>query len=129
MKPPAYVSIVLSPDIRLESLDRAARDSIGRAGLDLRRDGLFHRSVRFDAGQADLLANEEFVRAMVRLNEAGVAFCEDHRQGWAPADIMRELQANGRIAAPFTAIAWRGPGDWFTTVVRPPQPPAMPKPG
>ena len=44
-----------------------------------------------------------------------VGFGEDFKQGWAPADFMRELQSRGRITDSFTAIAWRGPGQWFDT--------------
>jgi hypothetical protein len=59
------------------------------------------------------------VEAFRRLNQAGIAFGEDFKQGWAPADVMRELQQRGQITEPFTALAWRGQDSWFTTVHEP----------
>ncbi len=116
MKPPAYVSIVLPPSIRLASLDSGSRDSIARAGLVVERDALFYPAVHFVEAPGGVLSNDSFVDTFARLNKAGLAFSEDPRQGWAPADIMRDLQSSSRITDPFIAIAWRGPGDWFTTV-------------
>jgi len=115
MKPPPYVSMVLAPWIWLESLDDTALEWIARKGVSVERDG-FRDVVRIAHDSGDLLSNPSFVDTMARLNDAGLAFGEDYKQGWAPADIMRELQARGGITASFTAIAWRGPGDWFTTV-------------
>lgn len=116
MKPPAYVSIVLPPSVRIKSLDAVAKASVVRAGLTLRRDSFLYPAVHFADSPGELLSNDSFVDTFARLNDAGIAFGEDYKQGWAPAHIMRELQSRGRITAPFTAIAWRGPDDWFTTV-------------
>jgi len=116
MKPPAHVSIVIPPSIRIESLDTVSRELVVRAGLRIQRDYFFYPAVRFINTPGEIFANDSFVDALARLNKAGIAFCEDYKQGWAPADIMRELQSRGRILDAFIAIAWRGPGDWFTTV-------------
>ena len=100
MKPPAYVSIVLPPSIRIESLDSVSRELVVRAGLRIQRDYFFYPAVHFIDAPGEILANDSFVDALARLNKAGIAFSEDYKQGWAPADIMRELQSRGRIKDP-----------------------------
>lgn len=75
-----------------------------------------HEVVRFADSGGDLIQNPNLADVLRRLNDAGVLFCEDCKQGWSPADVMRELQTLGAITACFTTIAWRGPGDWFTTL-------------
>jgi hypothetical protein len=119
MKPPAYVSIVLPPTIRIESLDEVSRGAIERKGSKLHLAGFNRWFVSYQEAPGELIENESFIDAFRRLNEAGIAFGEDHKQGWAPADIMRELQSRNRILEPFTAIAWRSPDDWFTTTTEP----------
>lgn len=116
MTPPPYIALVMPPFLRIESLDGAKRDDLARKGLTVEREWWFYRGIRFPDTGGDLLANAALVGILRRLNEAGIAFGEDYKQGLSPADLMRELQARGDIAGPFTAIAWRGPGEWFTSV-------------
>ncbi len=116
MNPPAYVSIVIPPSVRIESLDAATKASLAGVGLTIQRDSFLFPAVHFTDRPGELLSNDSFVDTFALLNKAGIAFGEDFKQGWAPADIMRELHSRGRITAPFTAIAWRGPDNWFTTV-------------
>lgn len=112
--PPTYVAIVLPPFVRLHYVSPAARARLTSAGLQTERHGGYD-CIRFTDIEGQLLSNESFVDTFDRLNRAGILFGEDFTQGWAPADIMREFQSTGRISAPFTAIAWRGPDNWFTT--------------
>jgi len=116
MKPPPYVVIVLPPFVRLASLDGTARERLASCGFRIERDSAGYDAVRFPDAGSDLLANADFLETFRRLSEAGLAFGEDFTQGWSPADIMRESQSRECITAPFTAIAWRGPDNWFTTV-------------
>ena len=60
MKPPAYVSIVLPPSIRIESLDRVSRELVVRAGLRIERDYFLYPAVHF-IEQGEILANDSFV--------------------------------------------------------------------
>jgi hypothetical protein len=114
--------MVMAPSIRLEALDDAAHVALERAGLTLARwDG--QPAIHFAESSGDIFDNPSFIDALGRLNQAGFCFGEDYKQGWAPADLMRELQSRGRITVPFTAIAWEGPDDWVTTLHVPGQPP------
>lgn len=115
MKPPPYVSAVISPSIRLEFIDAEAKASVARVGLHLRRDKFSYRAVHFADGPGDLLANESFADTFDRLNQAGLAFA-DGSAGWPPAAIMRELQSRRRITESFTVITWRGPRNWITAI-------------
>ena len=119
MKPPPYVAIVLPPFVRLEFLDAAKRDQLMGHGFTVESDASGYSGIRFPDTGGDLLSNEAFVEMFRRLNEAGLAFAEDFTQGWAPADLMRELQLRTRITAPFTAITWRGSDNWLTTFNEP----------
>ncbi len=116
--PPTYVSLVMRPAIHLEGVDRAARAAIEAVGLEI--SGWLFKTIRF-AGDG-VLGNPHFEHTMDCLASAGIVFGEDYKQGWAPADLMRELHARGRVRRPFTSIAWRGggSGDWFLTVHAPP---------
>ena len=114
-KPPAYVAMIMSPSIQIENLDKIKRDDLERQGVVVERDWGYS-VVRFADSGENLLENPNLCDLLRRLNDAGVLFCEDYKQGWAPADVMRELQTRGIISECFTAIAWRGPGDWFTTL-------------
>ncbi|MGV3660879.1 MAG: hypothetical protein ACO1TE_11875 [Prosthecobacter sp.] len=116
MKPPPHVVIVLPPFVRLGSLDGSARERLASCGFSVERDSAGFDAVRFADTSSDLLGNADFVETFRLLSGAGLAFGEDFKQGWAPADIMRELQSRERITVPFTAIAWRGPDHWFTTI-------------
>lgn len=46
-------------------------------------------------GNADV---SDFVPKMIRLACLDVCCAEDYKQGWAPADIKRDLQARGLLA-------------------------------
>ncbi|MBK9655640.1 MAG: hypothetical protein IPO66_09255 [Rhodanobacteraceae bacterium] len=59
-------------------------------------------------GEDDL---SDFVPKMIALARLGVQFAEDYKQGWAPADIMRDLQERGLLPVSFVAVSWGGPGD------------------
>jgi hypothetical protein len=120
MKPPPHVAIVLPPFVRLGSLDPARHDDLMGRGFAIERDDFGYHAVRFKDTGGDLLCNKDFVEIFQRLNDAGLAFQEDVKQLWSPADFMRELQSSGTIGAPFTAISWRGADKWFTTVYEPP---------
>ena len=115
-EPPPYVSLVLSPFVRLENLDPERRRELDRRGISVVRDASGREAARFADSGGWLLENPALIDLLGLLNDAGLAFMDDPRQGWSPADVMSELQAQGKGPAVFTSIAWRGPDDWFTTL-------------
>jgi hypothetical protein len=108
MKPPAYVSQILPGRIILEGDVRAVRDHPAITEL---RWSLFEWELPFCELPGSHLENDFLRRALLSLAEAGVCFLDDPRQGWSPADVMREIGVGRR----FRTISWRGPGEWFTT--------------
>ena len=119
MKPPTYISIVLDK-IRIEYLSEEIRDKIIKLGLSIEKDKSNRDAIPFK-NEGDLHTNQDFINIFSLLNKAGIAFGEDYKQMYSPAESMRTLQSQGKITAPFTSIAWKGPGEWFTTVnVKPP---------
>jgi hypothetical protein len=83
---------------------------------------LGYQALAYPASPFGNLENGALIALLRKLNALGVLFGEDYKQGWSPADVMRELQERKLVAEPFTSIAWRGPGEWFTTT----HPPARP---
>ncbi|MBZ5488375.1 hypothetical protein HW452_12660 [Halomonas aquamarina] len=62
--------------------------------------------------------NLELVEWVKRLLEEGYAFV-DTPSGWPPAELLRELQAQGEMTFAFTAVTWSGPGVYRTYQVSP----------
>lgn len=114
-KPPPYVSLIMGGYARIDNLDKAAKRELERRELPIVRDSCSCDAVRFGEPKGEIFADPKFIAVMQGLNGFGILFMEDYKQGWSPADHMRELQSRGIITVPFTSIAWRGPGDWFTT--------------
>lgn len=59
--------------------------------------------------QRDAADLSDFLPKMAALARLGVCFTEDYKQGMAPADIMRDLQARGLLRESFVAVSWGGP--------------------
>ena len=94
-------------------MDAAARERIGATGLRLKRSGLFAGG----ACELEVADSDGDPLESTALADAGVAFCEDYKQGWAPADVMRELQARRGYSEVSTPIIvserlWRQSGHW-----------------
>jgi hypothetical protein len=72
----------------------------------VRMSGVFGRTYIYTSDAA-------LVAIVERLIGQGVAFVHEPA-GWPPAAVLGKLQADGLLTIPFTAITWRGPGDFHT---------------
>lgn len=99
-----YVSFVDYDVIHLEGAGRRWRSWLRAAGLPV---SWWRGGVPFvQHGPDDLV---DFLPKMAALARLGVCFTEDYKQGMAPADIMRDLQARGLLRESFVAVSWGGP--------------------
>lgn len=100
--------------IHIKGADRNWRARIRAAGLPYSwwLDGVPYPG---EGGNAEA----EREQAMMVLASLGVCFAEDYKQGWAPADQMRDMQERGVMKAPFIAYSWDGRRS-ITQVVAPP---------
>ena len=120
MKVPAYVCI-------LTVCHACLSGGVGELRMPLRSGNLSTRlgrelgylSIKFNEN-GSLNNNLDLQTVMLELNRIGLLFGEDCKQGCSPADYMRGLHARGVLRTPFSSIAWRGPGEWFTTIEAPP---------
>ena len=117
MKVPAYVCILTDSQICLSGGVGELRAPL-RNGILSTRLGreLGYLSIKFNETGGPLHDNAELHVVMLELNRIGLKFGEDFKQGCSPAAYMRELHARGILRAPFSSIAWRGPGEWLTSV-------------
>jgi|CXWL01.1.fsa_nt_gi hypothetical protein len=120
MKVPAYVCLLTDGHVCLSGGIGDVRAPLRSSPLSTRLGRhLGYLAITFNQVQPIPFANTDLHVVMAELNRLGLCFGEDYKQGWSPAEFMRELQRSGALRAAFTAIAWRGPSDWFTTVVPP----------
>ena len=115
-----YVSFVDYSVIHLQGASRSWRCWLRRGGLPV---SWWLGGVPF--AQRDAADLSDFLPKMAALARLGVCFTEDYKQGMAPADIMRDLQARGLLRESFIAVSWGGPSS--RRHVRhdpPPDPPA-----
>lgn len=98
-----FVSFVDRDVIHLEGANRRWRAWLRAGGLP----------VSWWAGGVPYVQHDhedfaDFLPKMSALARLGVCFGEDYKQGMAPADIMRELQARGLLRESFVAVGWGG---------------------
>ena len=55
--------------------------------------------------------DEELVDLVIELIEKEYAFT-DEPAGWSAAAVVQDLKDKGLVKRSFTAITWRGPGDY-----------------
>lgn len=65
------------------------------------------------------LENPEFIELFLWLNEQGVRFGYDYKQGMDPEGLMTTLQERGMLTEPFRNIYWRGTDTWYSDKIRP----------
>lgn len=120
MKVPAYVCLLTDGQVCLSGGVGDVRAPLRSSPLSSRLGRhLGYLAITFHQAQPVPLANPDLQAVMAELNRLGLCFGEDCKQGWSPAEYMRELQRSGALRTAFTSIAWSGPGDWLTTVVPP----------
>jgi|GEM_PF-3054239 len=119
MKVPAYVCLITEAHICLSG-------GVGDVRLPLRHSILSTRLGRHEGylslsyvPGAQGTHGADLRLVLVELNRLGLAFAEDQSSSAAPAHLMRELQAAGKLRTTFTAIDFRGPGDWQLSEIAP----------
>lgn len=121
MKVPAYVCLLTGSHVCLSGGVGDLRAPLRNGPLSARLGReLGYLSLKFNETSGAHFENADLNGVMLELNRIGLMFGEDYKQGCSPADYMRELHARGILRTPFIAIAWRGPGEWFTSSVPPP---------
>ena len=102
-----YVSYISNDVIKLGGADRRWRAFLRAHGVAASwwLDGVAYPD-------SDPHAEELCARLLIRLARLGVAFAEDYKQGLAPADLMRDLQARRILCEPFDAVSWNGSGGY-----------------
>jgi hypothetical protein len=107
MKTPPYINIIQDGWISIKG--DPARLKAG--GVKLEHKWFLRRGISY-TGPGPNLENANLIDTLLVLNTAGIAFLDDYKQGWPPADVMRELQKKGILKTSFTSIVWSGPGSW-----------------
>ena len=103
MKPPTYITMIQEDTIFLRSLSKAAKDKLKANNIQVSTKYLVDKVI---------LIKENMNETLIKLNDLGFVFGEDYKQGWSPADIMRDLQEKEELQKPFNSIYWLGPGQW-----------------
>lgn len=99
-----FVNYVSGSIIHLQGAHGAWRRWLRAAGLPVSwwSGGVPYAQRDFD----DL---DDLLPKLAALAQLGVCFAEDYKQGMAPADMMRDLQARGLLRDSFIAVSWGGP--------------------
>lgn len=120
MKVPAYICMLTEAHVCLSGGVADVRGPLRNSVLSTRLSRhLGYLAINFNHTRGISFDNPDLQWVLTELNRLGLLFGEDFKQGCSPAQTMRELQRAGVLRASFGAIAWRGPGEWFTTVVAP----------
>jgi hypothetical protein len=98
-----FVSYVSSTIIHLQGANGAWRRWLRAAGLPV---SWWSGGVPYEQRDFDDL--DDLLPKLAALAQLGVCFAEDYKQGMAPADIMRDLQARGCCASPLSRSAGAG---------------------
>ncbi len=109
--------------VRLEGDTGALADAVRASRF--RKQGVFTSprpggkliAIRFRGG--DRLENRAFIALLLWLNEQGVHFGYDYKQGMDPEGLMATLQERGMLTEPFRNIYWRGTDTWYSEEIRP----------
>lgn len=116
-KVPAYVAHISAGHVFLVGDVRAVKNLIRSSALSNRLTrGLFGWKVHFTEGPGGHLENGDLQDVVAALASVGIAFGEDYKQGWSPADVAREFRKRGLVVVPIKTIAWSGPGRWHVFV-------------
>ena len=95
---------MIRPDaVFLRNLSKHAKHQITENGLTISRKYLTDKVI---------LINNNRDEVLLKLNNLGIIFGEDYKQGWSPADIMRDLQDKGILEHEFKSIYWTGTNQW-----------------
>lgn len=114
MKPPAYVSMIAAGRCVLGGdLASFRRRKLRDALVARLHRQLVESFVTFRESAGDGLSNEDLHEVIRDLIDSDACFLDDPRQGWSPADVVRELRRRDIVTERFKTIAWRGPGEWF----------------
>lgn len=104
MKPPTYITLIQEDTIFLKSLNKETKVKLKENNISLSTKYLLAKVIDVEGDRNEIL---------IKLNELGLVFSVDYKQGWAPADIMAELQEKGILKKPFKSIHWKGPKQWY----------------
>lgn len=83
-----------------------------KKGIEVKKKFFGFTGIPFDSSTASYFENIDLIQRLMELNEKGVLFGEDYKQGWSPADFMKELQEKGILREDFRSIYWTGPDNW-----------------
>jgi len=119
-RPPTFVPWILKDYLHVRGARKRLKEALRQAGFECFVDGDRCFSVRFDPQAGPTPDNTSLVKLMLFLNEWGVAFSEDYKTWWSPADIMRELQKKGILKGSFRSSGWWVPPDGFVVKEVPP---------
>lgn len=111
---PAHV-VAVEPDlVRLGGDTRSLLPALKTSphGSRLFRDERLRPCLRLDAA-ANPLLHPELPPLLAWLAESDVVFLERLDQPYGPAELMRALQAEGRVRTGFRSLVPRGPDDWL----------------
>ena len=95
--------MILEGDIYLKSLCKETKAKLKENGIDISTKYLVEKVIQIKENNNELL---------IKLNDLGLVFGEDYKQGWSPADIMRDLQDKEVLLKSFKSIYWEGQDKW-----------------
>ena len=103
MKPPTYITMIRDNEIYLKSLCKGTKIKLKENAIDISTKYLVDKVIPIKENKNELL---------IKLNDLGLIFGEDYKQGWSPADIMRDLQDKEELSGSFKSIYWVGQDQW-----------------
>ena len=107
MNPPPYISLIQDGWIRIQG----EFDSIPELAKLVAQIPFGYVGVLF-AERGDYFKNVSLIETLMKVNAIGVAFGEDYKQIYSPAEFMRELQARAILKEDFRSIYWTGLDLW-----------------
>jgi hypothetical protein len=116
---PVHVAIIFDGHVRLHGDVAHLWQQLRKAGY---ADRLFvdeygYSAVRFEPGTPHT-KNIPLLTLLFLLNDLSIAFAEDHKQLWSPADFMRKLQCELVLHKAFRSIVAKSADadDWSCTI-------------
>lgn len=103
MKPPTYIPLIQEDVIFLKSLSKETKAKLKENNIIVSTQYLTDKVIHTKGDRN---------KTLIKLNDLDIVFSVDYKQGWAPADIMEDLQEKGILTKPFKSIHWRGPKQW-----------------
>ena len=109
-KAPTYIPIITGDSIILKNLNSELKRTLKENGFKLEKQHLIDTVIKYKSAPHDTL-DSDLSKKLIELSKLGIAFSEDYKQGWAPADIMKDYQKKGILEDNFISIYWMS-GQW-----------------